>query len=184
MAENRLSLIRLDDEQAVGLDDSGKSPAYFCLRKPVAVTRELIADLVARGKGTGQGIRLCLHESPGALLHDMIVVHYTGQYFRPHKHMEKSESYHMIEGGMGVVVFDDEGKVVDACRMDTSDTTVYGVGTGMYHTNFPLTEVAVYHESRPGPFVPGDSVFAPWGPDGEDEEAVRKFVAELAEMLS
>ena len=47
MVENRSSLIRLDDGQAVRLDDSGRSPAYFCLRKPVAVTRELIADLVA-----------------------------------------------------------------------------------------------------------------------------------------
>ncbi len=183
MVENRSSLIRLDDGQAVRLDDSGRSPAYFCLRKPVAVTRELIADLVARGAGTGQGIRLCLHEGPDALLHDMIVVQYAGQYFRPHKHLEKGESYHMIEGEMGIVVFDDEGKVADACRIDTSDTTVYGVGTGMYHTNFPLTDVAVYHESRPGPFVSGDSVFAPWGPDGEDEEAARKFVAALAEML-
>jgi cupin fold WbuC family metalloprotein len=183
MDENRSSLIRLNDDQAVSLDDSGKSPAYFCRRKPVAVTRELIAELVARGAGTGQGIRLCLHEGPDALLHDMIVVQYAGQYFRPHKHLEKSESYHMIKGEMGVVIFDDEGKAVDACRMDASGTAIYGVGTGMYHTNFPLTDVAVYHESRPGPFVPGDSVFAPWGPDGEDEEAARKFVAELAEML-
>ena len=183
MIEHRSSLIRLDDDAAVRLDDSGKSPAYFCLRKPVAVTRELVAELVAKGTGTGRGIRLCLHEGPDALLHDMIVVQYAGQYFRPHKHLEKGESYHMIEGEMGVAIFDDEGKVADVCRMDTSDTTVYGVGTGMHHTNFPLTEVAVYHESRPGPFTPGDSVFAPWGPDGENEEAVREFVAELTRLL-
>jgi cupin fold WbuC family metalloprotein len=183
MVENRPSLIRLDDEQAVDLDASGKSPAYFCRRKPVAVTRELIADLVARGKGTGQGVRLCLHESPESLLHDMIVVQYAGQYSRPHKHLEKGESYHMIEGEMGIVIFDDEGNMVDACHMDTSKITVYGVGTGMYHTNFPLTDVAVYHESRPGPFVPEDSVFAPWGPDGGDEDAAREFVAALREML-
>lgn len=184
MFKNRSSLIRLDDSQAIGLDDGGKSPAYFCRRKPVAVTRELIADLVARGAGTGKGIRLCLHEGPDALLHDMIVAQYAGQYFRPHKHLEKGESYHMIEGEMGVVIFDDEGMVMDACRMDTSTTMIYGVGTGMYHTNFPLTEVAVYHESRPGPFVPGDSVFAPWGPDGEDEEAAREFVTALEGMLA
>ena len=183
MDKNRSSLIRLDDDQAVGLGDSRKSPAYFCRRKPVAVTRELIADLVAKGAGTGKGIRLCLHEGPDALLHDMIVVQYAGQCFRSHKHLEKDESYHMIEGEMGVVIFDDEGKVVDACRMDTSNTMVYGVGTGMYHTNFPLTDVVVYHESRPGPFSPGDSVFPPWGPDGENEEAVREFVAELTRLL-
>jgi cupin fold WbuC family metalloprotein len=184
MAENRSSLIRLDDDEAVSFNDSGKSPAYFCLRKPVAVTRELVADLVTRGAGSGKGIRLCLHEGLEALLHDMIVVQYTGQYFRPHKHLEKDESYHMIEGEMGVVIFDEGGKVVDACRMDTSNTTVYGVGTGMYHTNFPLVDVVVYHEIRPGPFVPGDNVFASWGPDGEDEEAAREFVAELTRLLT
>ncbi|MBL6935301.1 MAG: cupin fold metalloprotein, WbuC family [Alphaproteobacteria bacterium] len=183
MNENRLSLIRLDDGDAVAFDDGGKSPAYFCRRKPVAVTRELIADLVARGAESGQGIRLCLHEGPDATLHDMIVVQYAGQYFRPHKHLEKSESYHMIEGEMGIVIFDDEGNVVDACRMNTSGTTVYGVGTGMYHANFPLTDVAVYHESRPGPFVPGDSIFAPWAPDEEDGDAARQFVEDLARLL-
>ncbi len=183
MVENRSSLIRLDDSEAVRLDSSGKSLAYFCRRKPVAVTKELVADLVARGAGTGQGIRLCLHEGPDALLHDMIVVQYGGQYFRPHKHLEKSESYHMIDGEMGIVIFDDEGKVVEACRMDTSNTTVYGVGPGMYHTNFPLTEVAVYHESRPGPLVSGDSVLAPWGPDDNDEAEAGRFVAELTRLL-
>jgi|TARA_B100000315_G_scaffold236083_1_gene251540 hypothetical protein len=45
MVEKRSSLIHLDDDQAVGLDDSGKSPAYFCRRKPVAVTRELKSSL-------------------------------------------------------------------------------------------------------------------------------------------
>ncbi len=183
MNENRLSLIHLDDDDAVGFDDGGKSPAYFCVRKPVAVTRELIANLVAKGAKTGKGIRLCLHEGHDASLHDMIVVQYAGQYFRPHKHLEKSESYHMIEGEMGIFIFDDEGKAVDACRMDTSNTTVYGVGPGMYHTNFPLTEVAVYHESRPGPFVSGDSVFASWAPDGNDEAEAGRFVAELTRLL-
>jgi len=183
MIEHGPSLIRLDDGEAVRLDTGGKSPAYFCLRKPVAVTLDLIADLVARGVKIGEGIRLCLHEGPDALLHDMIVVQYAGQYFRPHKHLEKGESYHMIKGEMGVAIFDDEGKVVDICRMDTSDITVYGVGTGMYHTNFPLTEAVVYHESRPGPFTSGDSVFAPWGPDGDDEAEASRFVAELTRLL-
>jgi cupin fold WbuC family metalloprotein len=183
MTEKRLSLIRLDDDQAVGLDDSGRSPAYFCRRKPVAVTRELVADLVTKGKGGGKGIRLCLHEGPEARLHNMIVVQYAGQYPRPHKHLENGESYHMIKGEMGIVVFNDEGEVVDACCMDTSNTTVYSVGAGMFHTNFPLTDVVVYHESRPGPFVPGGSVPAPWAPDGEDAEAAQEFIASLAKML-
>jgi len=184
MIENRSSLIRLDDGEAVRLDSSGKSPAYFCLRKPVVVTRELIADLVARGAEIGKGIRLCLHESPGTLLHDMIVVQHAGQYFCPHKHLEKGESYHMVEGEMGVVIFDDEGKVVDSCRMDTSNIMGYGVGTDMYHINFPLTEVAVYHESRLGPSTPGDCVVAPWGPGGDDKAEANSFVAELTRLLS
>ena len=183
MVEKRLSLIRLDDDQAVDLNDSGRSPAYFCRRKPVAVTRELVADLVARGAGTRQGIRLCLHEGTEARLHDMIVVQYTEQYPRPHKHLENGESYHMVEGEMGIVVFDDEGEIVDACRMDASNTAVYSVGAGTYHTNFPLTDVVVYHESRPGPFVAGGSVPAPWAPDGEDEGAAREFIAALRMLL-
>ncbi len=183
MVEKRLSLIRLDDDQAVDLNDSGRSPAYFCRRKPVAVTRELVADLVARGAGTRQGIRLCLHEGPEARLHDMIVVQYVEQYPRPHKHLEIGESYHIVEGEMGIVVFDDGGEIVDACRMDTSGTAVYSVGAGTYHTNFPLTDVAVYHESRPGPFKGGDSVLAPWAPDEKDGDAARRFVEELTRLL-
>ncbi len=62
MDENRSSLIGLDDGEAVGLDNGGKSPAYFCCCKPVAVTRELVTNLVARGTGTEKEIQLCLHE--------------------------------------------------------------------------------------------------------------------------
>jgi glucose-6-phosphate isomerase len=113
----------------------------------------------------------------------MIVVQYSEQYPRPHKHLEIGESYHMIEGEMGIVVFDDEGEVVDACRMEASGTAVYSVGSGMFHTNFPLTDVVVYHESRPGPFVSGGSVPAPWAPDGGDEEAAREFIAALKKMM-
>jgi glucose-6-phosphate isomerase len=177
------SLFRLDDEETVTLDSSGKSPAYFCRRRPVSVTKDLISELKDMGAATGRVIRLCLHESPEAELHNMIMVQYAGKYFIPHKHSEKGEILHIIEGELGVFIFDEDGEVTEACRMGAEGNMIYGIGENMYHAYVPLTEVVVYHESKSGPFTSGDSIFAPWGPDMDDKEAVQHFVMDLLRSL-
>ena len=42
--------------------------------------------------------RLCTHPDPSDGLHEMLIVHHREAYVRPHKHLGKPESFHVIEG--------------------------------------------------------------------------------------
>ena len=64
-----------------------------------------------------QRIRVCAHKSTDDPLHEMLIVHTKDTYVRPHKHFKKSESFHVIEGIVDVIVFDETGKVVEVIEM-------------------------------------------------------------------
>jgi len=62
-------------------------------------------------------MRLCAHKDIDDKLHEMLIVHSKGTYVRPHKHLNKSESFHLIKGLVDVIVFDDEGDMIEVIRM-------------------------------------------------------------------
>ena len=65
---------------------------------------------------TRRRIRICTHPDRSDRLHEMLIVHTRGTYVRPHKHLNKSESVHIIEGEVDVVVLDEAGGVRDVVR--------------------------------------------------------------------
>ena len=65
----------------------------------VCVAAEDLAALKQLAEGNLDGrIRLCMHPSIDHALHEMLIVHRHGTYVRPHKHLDKAESLHVIEG--------------------------------------------------------------------------------------
>ena len=130
--------------------------------------------------------RLCTHLSPEDVLHEMLIVHCKGTYVQPHKHIGKSESFHIIEGSLGVVVFDDSGKIIKVIHMgDPSLGLViyYRLSDSFYHSVVPLSDIVVFHETTNGPFKREDIVLAPWAPGEEEaEEAERYFKMILPQL--
>ena len=51
--------------------------------------------------------RLCLHRSNDEPVQEMILALCRDVLFRPHRHLKKSESFHIIEGELYVMVFND-----------------------------------------------------------------------------
>ena len=180
----KTSSVFLDDYESVRFDDTGRSAAYFCKRTPIKVDAELISELKMAAERLGSNnLRLCLHDSPGATLHEMINLEFRGNYYRPHKHRGKGESYHLIEGSMGAFVFDEDGRIIDANVLEPNNGFLYRVGEEMYHAVMPLSDLVIYHETRLGPFLNGDSLFAPWAPDGSDVLEATKYTEELRSLL-
>ena len=179
------SLIRLSDPDAVRKDDSGRSVAYFCRRSQIKVDATLVSELKEAAIALGnKNVRLCLHENPDAAFHEMINLEHRGGYYRPHKHTGKGESYHIIEGRMGAFIFDETGQVVDANVLDARQNFLYRVGVDTFHAVMPLSDVLIYHESKPGPFLrEGDSIFPPWAPDGNDPAEVAAYTRTLLDTL-
>ena len=125
--------------------------------------------------------RLCAHPEPEDALHEMIIVHPAGTYVRPHAHIGKSESIHLIEGEMDLIGFDEAGEVTDVIPMG-----VYTSGLCFYHRipeayihTLLIRQDIVFHEVTQGPFRPADTVFPDWAPDESDPSRVEAFVREV-----
>ena len=118
-------------------------------------------------------VRLCAHAASDDLLHEMLIVHTRGNYVPPHRHKGKSESFHMIEGVLKIVLFDDQGNATQVIKMAAGEpdaTLFYRLSAPIYHTDIALTDLVVFHETTNGPFRREDMEFAPWAP-AEDAPA-------------
>lgn len=141
---------------------------------------ESLVDEAARN--SRRRIRLCAHPGTDDPVHEMFIVHARDCYVRPHKHLAKSESFHIVEGTVDVVVFDDEGEVTNVVEMSTYSTGLpffYRIAAPLFHTLLIRSEVLVFHETTKGPFLQTQTIFAPWAPDGSDPDMVATYIAGL-----
>jgi glucose-6-phosphate isomerase len=181
-----LSEIILNDPKKIRVDESGKSVGLFCRRLPGRVDKALIEALKRmHAEYPGKNIRLCLHREPEAPFHSMIILEKKGKYYPPHKHLVKGESFHIIEGRMAIFIFDDDGLIQDACILEKEGCFLYRIGLDMYHAVMPLSDVVIYHESKPGPFTgEGDSLYPAWAPDEHNADEIRKYEGMLLKTLN
>ena len=127
--------------------------------------------------------RLCVHPDTADALHEMLIVHTGGGYVRPHKHLGKSESFHMVEGRMKVILFDDQGNHTQTVELGAPDTGrhfYYRLSAPMFHSIYAESETVVFHEVTNGPFNPAECIFAPWAPQEDaPEELLQEFYDRL-----
>ena len=140
-------------------DKKAKSITYFSTKENVAVTREMIKELKRISELNGKrNARFCLHNSTDSSLHDMIILEYQNKKCRkPHKHLKKEETLHMIEGEMLSLIFDDLGNLLEKIVLSPKNKFSYRVGKGFYHVWLPKTELVIYREIKQGPFNPKDN---------------------------
>ena len=153
----------------------------------VLVASADVATLKAEaGRNPRRRMRLCAHTGVDDTLHEMIIVHARNTYVRPHKHLGKSESFHVIEGEVDVVLFDEGGAVTDTIEMGSFASGrpfYYRIAAPTFHTLLIRSDVLVFHESTGGPFRRADTMFAPWAPEDGDAAAVARFVDGLRARL-
>ena len=154
------------------------------------VVRVTAADVaLVKAKGTTNArrrARLCTHPGPDDPLHEMLIVLDRGTYVRPHRHAGKSESFHLIEGELDVVLFADDGAVRDVVRMGpygSGRAFFYRLMEPCYHTVLVNTPFALFHETTNGPFRRDDVEFAPWSPS-EGEAGVAAFIETIRGQLT
>jgi len=171
------------DRNKLWFDDKAKAVAFFCLTRPVRIDQDVIADLrTLAAENGGQNARICLHAGPDAVHHDMVVLEHRGKYYRPHKHADKGEAFHVMDGALGIFAFNETGTVIDAHVLNPGD--IYRVEAGMYHAVLPQSAQVLYHENKPGPFLgDGDSIFPDWAPDGANQQSVDDYVDTLNARL-
>jgi cupin fold WbuC family metalloprotein len=153
----------------------------------VKVDRQDIEFLVARAaKNPRQRIRLCAHKDVNDKLHEMLIVHARDCYVRPHKHLAKTESFHIIDGVVDIVLLDETGRIIEVVPMggySTGRKFFYRLADPYYHTLLIRSDHVVFHEITNGPFDRGDTMFAPWSPELEDVSGAARFMKELARQV-
>lgn len=117
--------------------------------------------------------RLCLHHGSNDAVQEMILVLCNDVVlFRPHRHLQKTESFHLVEGELYVLVFDDSGNVLRTVHMgppNSGRTFCYRLNVSHWHAILPRSRFVVFHETTAGPFRAGEALFAPWAPSDPPE---------------
>jgi cupin fold WbuC family metalloprotein len=141
----------------------------------------LLLKVLARSSRRGRA-RICAHDSPDDAIQEMLIAVSGGGYLRPHRHLRKCESFHVVEGAADVALFDDRGNLADLITLGepgTPDDFFCRIPAGMFHTVLPRTPLFVLHEVTRGPFIAGDAEFATFAPAEDDRDAARRYSAEL-----
>jgi cupin fold WbuC family metalloprotein len=134
--------------------------------------------------------RVCAHKTNDDALHEMVIAISAASYIHPHRHLDKSESFHIVEGEVDVAVFDQAGVIVDVIELGPPGSGryfYYRLSESAFHTLLIRTDFLVVHEVTNGPFAPDRTVLAPFAPpeDQADEahDYMRRVSAEVARHL-
>jgi cupin fold WbuC family metalloprotein len=87
-------------------------------------------------------------------------------YFRPHRHLSKSELALVLRGRFDVVTFDDGGVLTGRYPIGEGAPNVgFETPRATWHTLLAQTDGALFFEVKEGPYDPATAAeFAPWAP--------------------
>jgi cupin fold WbuC family metalloprotein len=131
--------------------------------------------------------RICAHKSNDDPLHEMLIAISAGSYIHPHRHVSKSESFHIIEGEVDVVVFDEAGKIVDVIELGAVGSGrrfYYRLSDSAFHTLLIGTDLLVMHEVTNGPFAKDQTILAPFAPTEDQAQKAQAYIAGVAERAA
>lgn len=100
-------------------------------------------------------IRICTHKSANELLHEMFVCYTRETAIAPHKHLSKDESFHLLDGELDFIMFNQTGDVKEIIPMGIkgSGKPFYvRVPRDTYHTVAMTSDYCILHEGTAGPF--------------------------------
>ena len=129
-----------------------------------------------------------LHSGDQDPLQRMLNAIQPSTYVQPHRHLHppKAESFVLLQGQAGIVIFGDHGEVVDKglVLLDQSHGVVaVDVREGVWHTLVALAPETVLFEVKPGPYhAPRDKDLASWSPGPGHSQAL-PYLADLEDRL-
>jgi cupin fold WbuC family metalloprotein len=130
-------------------------------------------------------VRFNAHGGAGEVVQEMILAVSRDSYIPPHKHPGKSESFHIVEGEVDVVLFDDGGQIREVVHLGnllSGKPFYYRTSQAYFHAVVIQSDFAIFHETTNGPFIKEETILAPWAPRAEGPVA-EKYLAGLREAL-
>jgi len=131
--------------------------------------------------------RIRAHRPNDDPLHEMMIAILSTSYIHPHRHVDKSESFHIVEGDVDIAVFDESGTILDVIQLGPAGrgrTFYYRMSDSAYHTLLIRSELLVVHEVTNGPFDRTRSILAPFAPGEDRAEEARAYMVRVADEVA
>lgn len=131
--------------------------------------------------------RICAHKTNDDPLHEMLIAISAGCYIHPHRHLGKSESFHIVEGELDLVVFNDDGMLLEVIQLGSPKSGRYffhRLSDNAYHTLIVRSDFLILHEVTNGPFNLGGTVLADFAPSEDLEVEVSAYIEQLSLQVS
>lgn len=126
-----------------------------------------------------------LHDQLEAPIQRMVIGLVKGTYVHPHIHKasNKWELLSVVQGEIGVLVFDDKGLVTHKYHLSTNNqSAMVELPANCWHCLYPISEQAVLLEIKEGPYTPATPEdFATWAPK-EGDANVESFLNRLSSL--
>ena len=130
------------------------------------VSIELINELKTKATmAPKRRFRFCMHQNHADLVQEMIIVFCKDSRIPIHRHSENhSESFHVIEGNLTVLLYCNDGNLVNKVRLGqfgSGRANIYRISGSLWHTVELESEFVVVHETKTGPFDPEQKEIPP-----------------------
>lgn len=161
---------------------------YIASDQIVRLGGEEIAFLRRQALSNQRGrARICAHRTSDDPLHEMLIAISAASYIQPHKHTGKSESFHIVEGAVDVVVFDEAGGIVDVVELGdptTGKNFYYRLTDSLFHTLLIHGDVLIMHEVTNGPFRRDEATFANFAPPEAATADAHQYKRDLRRIVA
>lgn len=130
--------------------------------------------------------RICLHSTPDDPLHDMVLVFHNTTYFRPLRHIERSQLFHILEGAMSLVLLDDSGSVLEVIELGAVGSPhafEAFLSPGVWYSFVLRSEWLVIRETTTGPMTATDRQYAPFSPE-ENDPTAQEYARDLERRIT
>lgn len=131
--------------------------------------------------------RICAHKTNDDALHEMVIVISADSYIHPHRHVGKSESFHIVEGEVDVAVFDDTGKLSEVIQLGAPASGrcfYYRLSESAFHTLLIRSDYLIVHEVTNGPFDRDRTVLATFAPTEDREEEACAYMQHVSTQVA
>jgi cupin fold WbuC family metalloprotein len=140
------------------------------------INRQLLDDISARARGNARlRQNWNIHPHDGFPAHRLLNAMEPDSYIRPHRHLDplKDETFMLVRGRLGIIVFDDDGTVAETLLLDVNGENLgVDLPSGCFHTAVSLAEGTIFFEAKAGPYIPlEEGEKAPWAPEDSSPAA-------------
>lgn len=125
-----------------------------------------------------------IHENLSDTVQKLVVAATARSYFRPHRHIDKSEFALVLRGRFAVFLYNDKGDITHIQIIgNNTDITGLEIPANTWHNWLALDEENIFFETKQGPYDPATATeFAPWSP-AENSADVEEFMQKLRKSV-